>query len=88
MTAFREQYRPQAIKSVKAHLVLEAIEKAENIDATEEQVDAQIAQFAPQTGKTVEELKEQLTEADRKYFKADAIRDNCVKFLCDNAVAE
>ncbi len=88
MTAFREQYRPQAIKSVKAHLVLEAIEKAENIDATEEQVDAQIAQFAPQTGKTVEELKEQLTEADREYFKADAIRDNCVKFLCDNAVAE
>ena len=88
MTAFREQYRPQAIKSVKAHLVLEAIEKAENIDATEEQVDAQIAQFAPQTGKSVEELKAQLTEADREYFKADAIRDNCVKFLADNAVAE
>ncbi len=88
MAAFREQYRPQAIKSVKAHLVLEAIEKAENIDATEEQVDAQIAQFAPQTGKSVEELKAQLTEADREYFKADAIRDNCVKFLADNAVAE
>jgi len=88
MTAFREQYRPQAIKSVKAHLVLEAIEKAENIDATEEQVDAQIAQFAPQTGKSVEELKATFTEADREYFKADAIRDNCVKFLCDSAVAE
>jgi hypothetical protein len=88
MTAFREQYRAQAIKSVKAHLVLEAIEKAEGIDATEEQVDEQIAQFAPQTGKTVEELKAQLTEADREYFKADAIRDNCVKFLCDSAVAE
>ena len=29
---------------------------AENIDATEEQVDEIIAQFAPQTGKTVEEL--------------------------------
>ena len=78
MAAFREQYRPQALKSVKAHLVLEAIEKAEGIDATEEQVDAQIAQFAPQTGKTVEEFKAQLTEADREYFKADAIRDNCV----------
>jgi trigger factor len=88
MAAFREQYRPQAIKAVKAHLVLEAIEKAENIDATEEQIDEIIAQFAPQTGKTVEELKAQLTEADREYFKADAIRDNCVKFLCDSAVAE
>ena len=38
MQAFRENYRGQAIKSVKAHLVLEAIEKAEAIDATEEQI--------------------------------------------------
>ena len=88
MQAFRENYRGQAIKSVKAHLVLEAIEKNEGIDATEEQVDEQIAQFAPQTGKSVEELKETLSETDREYFKADAIRDNCVKFLCDNAKAE
>ena len=86
--AFRANYRDQAEKSVRAHLVLEAVEKAEAIDATEEQIDAQIAQFAPQTGKSVEELKETLTEADREYFKADAIRDNAIKFLCDNAKAE
>lgn len=86
--AFRANYRDQAEKSVKAHLVLEAVEKAEGIDATEEQVDAQIAQFAPQTGKSVEELKETFSEADREYFKADAIRDNAIKFLCDNAQAE
>ncbi|MBQ2991279.1 MAG: trigger factor [Clostridia bacterium] len=88
MKAFRENYRGQAEKSVKAHLVLEAIEKAEGIDATDEQVDAIIAQFAPQTGKSVEELKATFTEADIEYFKADAIRDNCVKFLCDNAQVE
>ena len=86
--AFRANYRDQAEKSVRAHLVLEAVEKAEAIDATEEQIDAQIAQFAPQTGKSVEELKQTLTEADREYFKADAIRDNAIKFLCDNAKAE
>ena len=86
--AFRANYRDQAEKSVRAHLVLEAVEKAEAIDATEEQIDAQIAQFAPQTGKSVEELKATLSEADREYFKADAIRDNAIKFLCDNAKAE
>lgn len=86
--AFRANYRDQAEKSVRAHLVLEAVEKAEAIDATEEQIDAQIAQFAPQAGKSVEELKETLSEADREYFKADAIRDNAIKFLCDNAKAE
>ena len=88
MKAFRENYRGQAEKSVKAHLVLEAIEKAEAIDATEEQVDAQLSQFAQQAGKTVEELKKTLTESDLTYFKADAIRDNCVKFLADNAKIE
>ena len=86
--AFRANYRDQAEKSVKAHLVLEAVEKAENIDATEEQIDAQIAQLAPQTGKSAEELKATLSEADLGYFKADAIRDNAIAFLCDNAKAE
>ena len=88
MQAFRENYRGQAIKSVKAHLVLEAIEKAENIDATEEQIDKQLEAFAAQTGKTVEEFKATLSESDIEYFKADAIRDNCVKFLADNAKVE
>ena len=86
--AFRANYRGQAEKSVKAHLVLEAVEKAESIDATEEQIDAQIAQLAPQTGKSAEELKATLSEADLGYFKADAIRDNAIAFLCDNAKAE
>ncbi len=88
MQAFRENYRGQAIKSVKAHLVLEAIEKAEAIDATEEQIDKQLVAFAAQTGKTVEEFKASLSESDIEYFKADAIRDNCVKFLVDNAKVE
>lgn len=88
MKTFRENYRGQAEKSVKAHLVLEAIEKAEAIDATQEQIDKQLEAFAPQTGKTVEEFKASLSESDIEYFKADAIRDNCVKFLADNAKIE
>ena len=86
--AFRANYREQAEKSVRAHLVLEAIEKAEAFDATEEEIDAQIAKFAPQTGKSVEEVKKTLSETDLGYFKADAIRDKAVKFLTDNAQAE
>ena len=85
--AMREDYRPQAEKSVRAHLVLSAIEKAENIEATEEEVDAEIAKFAPQTGKTPEELKATFTDSDREYFRADAIRDKAIRFLTENAVA-
>lgn len=86
--AFRAGYRDQAEKSVRAHLVLTAVEKAEAFEATDEEIDEQIAKFAPQTGKSLEELKATLTDADREYFKADAIRDKAVKFLCDNAKAE
>ena len=85
--SFRNQYREQAEKSVRANLVLEAVENAENFEATEEEIDAEIAKFAGQVGQDVENLKKNLTEGDREYFKADVIRDKAVKFLCDNAKA-
>ena len=86
--SFRNQYREQAEKSVRANLVLEAVENAENFEATEEEIDAEIVKFAGQIGQDVENLKKNLTEGDREYFKADVIRDKAVKFLCDNAKAE
>lgn len=86
--SFRNQYRDQAEKSVRANLVLEAVENVEKFEAAEEEIDAEIEKFAKQIGQNVEELKKNLTEGDREYFKADVIRDKAVKFLCDNAKAE
>ena len=73
---------------MRANLVLEAIENVEKFEATEEEIDAEIEKFAKQIGQNVEDLKKNLTEGDREYFKADVIRDKAVKFLCDNAKAE
>ena len=86
--SFRNQYRDQAEKSVRANLVLEAVENIEKFEAAEEEIDAEIEKFAKQIGQNVEDLKKNLTEGDREYFKADVIRDKAVKFLCDNAKAE
>ena len=86
--SFRNQYRDQAEKSVRANLVLEAVENVEKFEATEEEIDAEIEKFAKQIGQNVEDLKKNLTKGDREYFKADVIRDKAVKFLCDNAKAE
>lgn len=86
--SFRNQYRDQAEKSVRANLVLEAVENVEKFEAAEEEIDAEIEKFAKQIGQNVEDLKKNLTEGDREYFKADVIRDKTVKFLCDNAKAE
>ena len=73
---------------MRANLVLEAIENVEKFEVAEEEIDAEIEKFAKQIGQNVEELKKNLTEGDREYFKADVIRDKAVKFLCDNAKAE
>ena len=86
--SFRNQYRDQAEKSVRANLVLEAVENVEKFEAAEEEIDAEIEKFAKQIGQNVEDPKKNLTEGDREYFKADVIRDKAVKFLCDNAKAE
>lgn len=86
--SFRNQYRDQAEKSVRANLVLEAVENVEKFEAAEEEIDAEIEKFAKQIGQNVEDFKKNLTEGDREYFKADVIRDKAVKFLCDNAKAE
>jgi len=86
--SFRNQYRDQAEKSVRANLVLEAVENVEKFEAAEEEIDAEIEKFAKQIGQNVEDLKKNLTEGDREYFKADVIRDKAVKFLCDNAKAD
>lgn len=86
--SFRNQYRDQAEKSVRANLVLEAVENVEKFEAAEEEIDAEIEKFAKQIGQNAEDLKKNLTEGDREYFKADVIRDKAVKFLCDNAKAE
>lgn len=86
--SFRNQYRDQAEKSVRANLVLEAVENVEKFEAAEEEIDAEIEKFAKQIGQNVEDLKKNLTEGDREYFKADVIRDKAVKFLCDNAKTE
>ena len=46
LDSLRAQFRPQAEKQVKVRLALEAIAKLEKIEATEEDVNAEIARIA------------------------------------------
>ena len=65
----RTQYRERADKRVRAELVLQAIKKAEGIEATDEEVEAEIAKFAEEGKKTVEEFKASLKPEDIDYLK-------------------
>ena len=72
----REQNMPMAQRQVKTRLALEKIVELENITATDEEVEAEIANIAQAYGMDVENVK--------KYLENDAVRaDLCVKKAVD-----
>ena len=83
MEEFRKEYEEQAKVSVKTRLTLEAIVKAENIEASEEDVNAKLEEMAAMYGKKSEELKE--NEQFMTYIKDSLKNEAVVKFIIDNA---
>ncbi|MBQ7278967.1 MAG: trigger factor [Clostridia bacterium] len=79
-------YRPDAEQQVRVQLVVEAIKKAENITASDEDIEKAIASYAQNNGMTVEKLKENLTDSDREYFADRACADKIVDLLVSTAV--
>ena len=78
------------LKATKSEdeLVLEAIQKAEGIEATEEEVEAEIAKFAQESKKTVEEFKSTLRPGDIDYLKDQVAIRKTVELIKDAAIAE
>lgn len=85
MDKFKEQVRPDALKRVQGSLVLEAIVKAENIEATDDDVDAEIDKMAAAYGMDAEQLKKTMQESDRESIKADLASQKALEFIMDNA---
>ena len=68
MEQLRQTYADAARKQVLAEVVLDAIRTAEGIDATAEEVDAEIAKYAESAEKSVEDIKATLSAGDMEYF--------------------
>ena len=83
MEDFRKENEPQAKTSVKTRLTLEAIVKAESIEATDEDINKKIEEMANIYGKTAEELK--ANEQFVTYVKDSLKNEAVVKFIIDNA---
>ena len=81
----RDMYKPQAEERVLGQLVIEAVKKAENIEATDEETDAEIAKYVEQNKQSVEEFKKMLADGDREYFAEAAAMQKTVDFLKANA---
>ena len=82
----RKNYRTEAEARVKMQLVIEAISKAENVQATDEEIEEEIKKYAENGSTDVETFKAQLTDADHEYFADRIVVDKTVKLIVDAAV--
>ena len=83
-----EQVKPQAERRIKSRLVLEAVAAAENIEATEEDFDAEVKRMAEGYKMEADKIKELMGEAGQE---ADHGRSGCpqgCRFCCKRSSRE
>ena len=85
----REQMKPDALARIQGSLVLEAIAKAEDIHATDAEVDAEIEDMAKAYGNMdVEQLKAVIGDGERESIANDLEIQKALEFLAANAIEE
>ncbi|MFO7264346.1 MAG: trigger factor [Bacillaceae bacterium G1] len=70
----RENFRETAEKRVRQSLVLEAVAKQENIEVTEEEIEAELQKWADQFQRSLEEIKELFEQNNSTETLANSIR--------------
>lgn len=81
-----EEMKPQAEKSIKTRLVLEAIVKAENIEVSDERVEEELTKMAEAYQMEVEKLKEFMGENEKKQIKEDLAVQEAITLLVNESV--
>ena len=79
----KANFRPQAEKQVKTRLALEAVAKAENFEATAEEIEAEYAKIAEAYKVTVEDVRAQIDDAA---IAADLVVGKAAQLIRDTAV--
>ena len=80
-----EQNKESAKIRIQSRLVLEEIAKAENLEATEEDFEKEIANMASQYGMEPEQVKEYMDDAQREEMKANILVQKAVDLLYETA---
>ncbi len=80
----KEQVRPEAETRIKSSLVLEQIAKDENIEVSEDEINAEIEKMAAQYGMEADKLKEYLGDAEKESIKRDLAVTKAVDLIMEN----
>lgn len=79
------QMRPEAERRIKTRLALEAVVKAENIEADEDAINEEIKEMATAYGQTEEEYRVNITDKDMETRRMDAAVKKAAEFVRDQA---
>ena len=80
----KEQVRPEAITRIQSSLVLEQIAKEENIEVSDEEINAEVEKMATQYGMEADKLKEYLGDAEKESMKRDLAITKAVDLIMEN----
>ncbi len=83
---FMADLRPHALQTIKERLVLEAIAKAENIEVTDEDVEAEIQKMADMYKMDIEKAKQLLSDKEKENLKVDIAVSKAADFVYENGV--
>lgn len=80
-----EDSKPQALKRIQTRLVLEKVAEVEDIQPTDEEVDAEIAKMAEAYKMEADKIKELLGEAELGQMKKDLAVQKAVTMMAETA---
>ena len=80
----KEQVRPEAITRIQSSLVLEQIAKEENIEVSDEEINAEVEKMAAQYGMEADKLKEYLGDAEKESMKRELAITKAVDLIMEN----
>ena len=81
-----EEMKAEAVKRIKNSLVLEAVAKAENIEVSEEEFEAELQKMADMYKMEIEKIKEFMQDAEAKQMKDDIAIQKAVELIVSSAV--
>lgn len=84
----KEQVRPEAVQRIQSSLVLEKIAEKENVEVTEDEINAQIDKMSSVYGMPGEKMKEFLSEEDTENIKRNLSIEKAVEIIMEHAVEQ
>ena len=85
MDGLKEQMKPQALKNIQSRLVLEAVVAAEKIEATDAEIDEEIAKMAEMYGMEADKIKETMGDREKELMGKDVAIRKAAELIASEA---